>query len=145
MAFPLSDEEHCRIRRRIEDRPELIVAAAIRWGDVVVMVERPGRHGNCIWPMHAAGLPHNDHGFLTSHGRFVDRLEAGKLVAETGQGSVRTNCNGHLFSEDMWNDTDTENADRCSRNHGPEHSTGSSAQEPDDGNGPNPNLSQGAL
>jgi len=41
MAFPLSDEEHAAIKARIDSQDELIVAAAIRDGDVIVMVERP--------------------------------------------------------------------------------------------------------
>lgn len=110
MAFPLSDAEHAAIKARIDGQEELIVAAAIRWGDLVVMVERPGRHGNCINQMHFAKLVHSDHGFITNKGRFVDRAEAGRIVLASGQGSPGgtpvSNPNMHLFSEDMWNDWD---------------------------------------
>lgn len=120
MGFPLSDEEHAAIKARIEAQPELIVAAAIQvdWcgSKLIVMAERPGRHGNCI---SAAGRISGDaarggeHGFVTNRGRFVGRAEAGRIVlaAEQGSpgGSPRSNPNMHLFSEDMWNDHEDEN------------------------------------
>lgn len=116
MVFPLSDHEHVAIRRRIEEQPELVVAAAIRWGKVVVMAERPGRHADCIWPLHSIGADYREQGFVTNRGRFVDRAEAGRIVLASGQGAPggtpTSNPNMHLFSEDMWNDTDTEVADR---------------------------------
>lgn len=113
MAFPLSDAEHATIRARIEDQQEIIVGAAIRvplgYGHIILTVERPGRHGNLIY---AAGRISGDrnrggeHGFITNHGRFVDRAEAGDIVHITEQGSTREGCGGLLFSEDMWNDWD---------------------------------------
>lgn len=109
MAFPLSDAEHAAIKARIDGQEELVVAAAIRWGGLVVMVERPGRHGNCINQMHGNGMAHADHGFVTNRGRFVDRQEAAKIVKAAGQGSTRDFGPGYpdsLFSEDMWNDWD---------------------------------------
>jgi hypothetical protein len=109
MAFPLSDAEHAAIKARIDGQEELIVAAAIRWENLVVMVERPGRHGNCINPMHALGLPHRDQGFVTNRGRFVDRTEAAEIVVRSGQGTARDfgpDYPESLFSEDMWNDWD---------------------------------------
>ena len=105
MGFPITDDESVRIRAMIEAAPELIVAAAIRTAGVVVMVERPGRHGDCINVLHGRGFKHDDHGFVTSHGRFVNRKEAGDLVQQTGQGSPSTRItSGHLFSDDLWND-----------------------------------------
>lgn len=122
MGFPLSDAEHVAIRQRIEGQEELIVAAAIRWGRVVVVAERPGRHGDCIWPLHHVGADHSEQGFMTNRGRFVDRAEAGRIVLASGQGSPggtpANNPGMHLFSEDMWNDTDTEVADRAARSQG---------------------------
>lgn len=107
MAFPLTDREHVAIRERIEAQQELIVAAAIRWGCVAVMAERPGRHGDCIWSMHHAKLDHSEHGFITNRGRFVDRAEAAQIVVASGQTTPREGM-AHLFSEDVWNDTDTD-------------------------------------
>lgn len=113
MAFPLSDTEHAAIKARINGQDEMIVAAAIRYREngcnVVVMVERPGRHGDCINFMHYhRAFPYEDQGFITNRGRFVDRVEAAEIVAASGQGSKREGING-LFSEDMWNDWDDEN------------------------------------
>lgn len=108
MGFPITDAESANIAHRITAPAELVVAAAVRVAGVVVMVERPGRHGDCI---SAAGRISGDrqhggeHGFLTSHGRFVNRKEAGDLVQATGQGSPSDRItSGHLFSEDLWND-----------------------------------------
>jgi hypothetical protein len=113
MASPLSDAEHAAIKARIEGQDEIIVAAAIKvpWGGgadeyIILTAERPGRHGNLIY---AAGLLSGDgrrggeHGFLTNHGRFVNRRDAGDIVHIAEQGSVRQGLNGHLFSEDLWN------------------------------------------
>lgn len=107
MGFPLSDAEHATIKARIDGQQELIVAAAIRCGDVFVSVERPGRHGNCINFLHHLGVPYRDQGFMTNRGRFVDRDEAAEIVAAAGQASKRDGING-LFSEDVWNDWDNE-------------------------------------
>lgn len=110
MAYPLSDAEHARIKARIDGQEELVVAAAIRTEGVVVMVERPGRHGNCINFLHnrAPGVDYRaEQGFITNRGRFVNRQEAAAIVEASGQGSGREGING-LFSEDMWNDRDRE-------------------------------------
>lgn len=107
MAFPLSAAEHLAIQDRIEAQEELIVAAAIRVDGVVVMAERPGRHGDCINFLYRDKRACEDQGFVTSHGRFVDRQEAAELVASTGQGSHRDMGPGYpaqLFSEDLWNE-----------------------------------------
>jgi len=109
MAFPLSDAEHAAIKARIDGQEELVVAAALRFPGFVVMVERPGRHGNCINPMYRLGMTHGEHGFATNRGRFVDRQEAARIVKASGQGSTRDFGPGYpdsLFSEDMWNDWD---------------------------------------
>lgn len=106
MGFPLSDAEHAGIKSRIESQQELIIAAAVRSRGCIVTVERPGRHGNCINFMHALGLDHSDHGFLTNRGRFVDRKEAARIAVAAGQATPRDGCNENLFSEDVWNDWD---------------------------------------
>jgi hypothetical protein len=108
MTFPLTEKEHNYIESRIQDIPEIIVAAAVRYGDIIVFKERPGRHSDAL---NFGGRESRDHGFVTSRGRFVDRKEAGDIVLATGQGSPRpgkSNPNGHLFSEDMWHDLKKE-------------------------------------
>lgn len=117
MSFPLSDAEHNAIKRRIEyAQEELVVAAAVRVDGATISFPRPGRHGDCLNWLARHGISRNDardQGFLTNLGRFVDRAEAGRIVVAAGQGSPRLdppgiNPNGHLFSEDMWNDVDAE-------------------------------------
>lgn len=109
MACPLTFDEHQAIETRINEIPELIVAAAVRTPYGIITRERPARHGD-LWGLLPKGLAWNDpdcvHGFMTSRGRFVDRQEAARLVVETGQGSPRVQA-GYvpaLFSEDMWLD-----------------------------------------
>lgn len=118
MAFPLTDAEHAAIKARIDEQEELIVAAAIRVRPgLIVMAERPGRHGNCITPASLIScdrMSGGEHGFVTNRGRFVGRIEAAKIVAASGQGSKREGVNG-LFSEDMWNDRDDEMSRRAPR------------------------------
>lgn len=107
MPWPLTKIEAAYIQSVIERHPEVIIAAAIKAGDVVVTVERPGRHGNLI---SAAGritgdcMQGGEHGFLTSYGRFVDRTEAAQIAVARGQGAPRDVCNSRLFSEDLWLD-----------------------------------------
>lgn len=112
MAWPLPDEEHEAIITMITQAPELVVAAAVRYDGAVIMFPRPGRHGDCLNWLSRHGITRTearDHGFTTSYGRYIERAEAGALVQASGQGTPRLlpagiNPNGHLFSEDMWND-----------------------------------------
>lgn len=113
MAFPLSEDEHDLIQRRIDGQLELIVAAAVLHDGAIIMVPRPGRHGNCInWlSHHGIGRGQNyECGFVTNRGRFVERLEAGRIVLANQQGSPggtpENNPHMALYSEDMWNDLD---------------------------------------
>ncbi len=104
MAYPITAAEHANSEAMIASLPELIVSAAVRCGDRIVTVERPGRHGDCINWLFGLGVESRDHGFLTSRGRFVDRLEAGKIAAAAGQATANPAVNSHLFSEDVWHD-----------------------------------------
>lgn len=96
---------------------ERIVAAAIKVGNLVLMVERPGRHHNVFYSLRDAGLPPikgaggNAQGFITSHGRFVGREEARQLATAAGQllksekddaGVPIVRDHPQLFSEDVW-------------------------------------------
>lgn len=106
MTFPLTKQEHDHSEIMINLVPEMIVAAAVRYGHQIVFVERPARHVDCF----ISSLKTDDNydcGFVTNHGRFVSRKEAGEIVLAAGQGAPRpgkSNPNGHLFSEDMWHD-----------------------------------------
>ena len=106
MTFPLTEEEHNYIETRIQEIPEIIVAAAVRYGHQIVFVERPGRHHDSFVPTLKADDEYAC-GFVTSRGRFVNRKEASEIVLATGQGAPRpgkSNLKGHLFSEDLWHD-----------------------------------------
>jgi len=104
--FPLTEKEHNHVEDMIQAIPEIIVAAAVRYGHQIVFVERPGRHHHSFLDR-GKGVEY-ECGFVTSRGRFVGRVEAGNIVLATGQGSLRpgkSNPNGCLFSEDMWHDS----------------------------------------
>ncbi len=107
--FPLTEREHNFIEERIQAIPELIVAAAVRYGHQIVFVERPGRHHDSfLHNQFKTGQQEYECGFVTSRGRFVDRQEAGRIVLHNWQGSPRpgkSNPLGCLFSEDMWHDS----------------------------------------
>lgn len=90
---------------------ERIVSAAIRVGDLVLSVMRPGRHHD-ILALLSTGKPAGMQmqGFLTSDGRFVGRREAREIADAAGQimesefvdGIPRKRSHPELFSEDLW-------------------------------------------
>lgn len=89
----------------------MIVAAAIKFGDVVCFVPRPGRHHHVVRACADNGMPtpigHGPgivQGFINHHGIFLNRMEAALEVIECGQPlrSASINMNLGLFSEDLW-------------------------------------------
>lgn len=112
MAFPLTTEEADAILKRINDQEELIVGAAVRTGDgAIVFHPIPARHDSSINYCYKHKLPQKgknpECGFITNKGRFVDRVEAGRIVLASNQGTAmyagtKTNPQGALHSEDMW-------------------------------------------
>jgi hypothetical protein len=90
---------------------EKIACAAIKNKDgIIVVVERPYRHGNAIFGMALLGLEidHEDEiqGFLTNKGRFVDRFEAKSIAVTQDQLLEKEYDFQQLLSEDVWNDDD---------------------------------------
>lgn len=89
---------------------ERIVAAAIQVEGVTISLPIPARHGQVIAAANAMHLP--DHaldracqGFLTSEGRFVNRVQAMQIAHIAGQEQLRPYRDRHqrdLFSEDLW-------------------------------------------
>jgi hypothetical protein len=85
-----------------------IVAAAIKFGEIVISIPRPGRHSGAINKLSAIfNIPKIDgvQGFLTSAGTFVDREMALDLAVKSGQ--YRPDAcppvgKRELFSEDLW-------------------------------------------
>ena len=95
------------------DWNETIVAAACRYGRLVLTVQRPGRHANIFQQYahqfekylpisrHPGGSP-EEQGFLTNTGRFVTREAAWRIAVLAKQPFLRKNDGGTLYSEDLW-------------------------------------------
>jgi hypothetical protein len=96
--------------------PESIIQAAIRHPDgTIYSVSQPGRHYNVVALMSTINKGgydnYADQGFITSHGRYVDRREAYMLARIQNQMARRSErllmdkhaYNGtELYSEDIW-------------------------------------------
>lgn len=86
-------------------KPEIIVAAAVYHG-CVISLPRPARHHTILHTLDAMGIDaikiHGDNqGFITSEGRYVNRVEAFGIAYRAKQ--LITNSKGpQLFSEDLW-------------------------------------------
>lgn len=87
---------------------ERIVAAAIQIEGVTISLPQPARHGQVL---HAAetftGGGHWLHtatqGFITSEGRFVNRVMAKQIAHVAGQPIIRDDPHPRdAFSEDFW-------------------------------------------
>lgn len=84
----------------------MIVAAAIKYGNVVAFVPKPGRHHDVIraWfeqtSMTTRG--ENEQGFITSEGKFVNRHLAMGIALKHNQIIKKHGHPEMLFSEDMW-------------------------------------------
>lgn len=93
---------------------EHIVAAAERFTNKgphgneiswIVMVERPGRHHDCMHGMIGARHPTpivGEQGFVTNTGRFVDRKLGWEIALQAHQIVNDIGTSGRLFSEHMW-------------------------------------------
>lgn len=101
----------------------MIVAAAVKIGQVVLSMPAPKRHHDVLRGLHALYEDRKRHthtyeqevqGFLTDTGEFLDRQEAMKHALASGQGTPRRTSlleanpnygyyNGpDLYSEDLW-------------------------------------------
>lgn len=89
---------------------ETIVAAAIQVEGVTISLPKPARHGQVIHAAEAMQLPRHMitpacQGFITSEGRFVNRVMAKQIAHRAGQRQLRSEAERHdrdLFSEDLW-------------------------------------------
>lgn len=91
----------------IKQLKEKILGPAIRHPDgLIYAIGRRGRHHHCIRYMNTlgrAGLSNtHDQGFVTTHGRYVDRFEALGIAQAAGQLIRKTPPPDRLFSEDLW-------------------------------------------
>jgi hypothetical protein len=89
---------------------EVIIAAAIKFGDLVCHVPKPGRHYNVLHKLSNMGGSYDIretevHGFLTDEGEFLGRLDAMRHALASGQTLMRR-AGGYdgpeLSSEDLW-------------------------------------------
>lgn len=84
---------------------ERIGGAAIRVDGIIHSVAPPMRHHHVIRYLARRGVgPEklHDQGFVTSTGRFVNRIEGLTVAQAAGQIIVKTPPEYELFSEDMW-------------------------------------------
>lgn len=86
-------------------KPELIVAAAVYHG-CVISLPKPARHHTILHSLSLMGIDamliHGDNqGFITSEGRYVNRVEAFGIAYKAEQ-IPRGSKGPQLFSEDLW-------------------------------------------
>ena len=85
---------------------ERIVAAAIQWEGVTFSLPKPARHGQVLHSLEPIlpdyAITHCCQGFLTSEGRFVNRVQARQLAHMAGQEPGETGGQRDLYSEDLW-------------------------------------------
>lgn len=89
---------------------ETVVAAAVQVEGVTFSLPQPARHAHVLWALRYI-LPKDEivapacQGFLTSSGRFVNRVEALHIAHRARQPQLRPMADRHpyqLFSEDLW-------------------------------------------
>lgn len=88
---------------------ERIVAAAIQIEGVTLSLPKPARHGQVLHSALNMHLPEDVvagacQGFLTSRGRFVNRVQAKQIAHMAGQPQMRPESERtkDLYSEDLW-------------------------------------------
>ena len=88
---------------------EKIVAAAISIEGVILSLPKPARHGHIMasaneYVTGSSQIVTAQQGFLTSEGRFVNRIAARQIAYLAGQEPIYSGQEGspELFSEDLW-------------------------------------------
>lgn len=94
------------VRACVELNPELPACAAIRYGSVIIAGKR---HHDCIASAAELGFMKRSHvsetqGFMTTRGRFVNRVDAKLLMERAGRESADPEGyrGGQLYSEDLY-------------------------------------------
>lgn len=83
----------------------MIVAAAIKQGNLIHFLPQPARHNDIISEMVANGYPKpisGEQGFITASGRFVNRELAFNIADSYGQILIKNGNKTKLYSEDLW-------------------------------------------
>lgn len=85
---------------------ERIIAAAIQYLGVTFSLPQPARHAQVMHSLDLVLSPESlataCQGFLTSEGRFVNRVQARQIAYMAGQDPRTTGPAHELFSEDLW-------------------------------------------
>jgi hypothetical protein len=85
---------------------EKILLAAIKTGDnqVSVALQPDSRHNSIFNHLSKNGFDvlKRKAGFLTSHGRFVDRIEAKEIAIKSGAIDPSKIIGAKLYSDDLW-------------------------------------------
>nr|WP_278388443.1 hypothetical protein [Brucella intermedia] len=91
----------------MNDPTERIVAVAVYHG-ATISLPPPARHDTILKSMlfvmgfEDALVPHDKQGFLTSTGRFVNRVEGYHIAYRAKQLIANTAGRPELYSEDLW-------------------------------------------
>lgn len=85
----------------------MIVAAAVKWNDLIFTVPKPGRHHHILHAMDAIGIhpqevARSEQGFLTDSGKFMGRVSALAMALDAKQLIKPATHPTELFSEDLW-------------------------------------------
>ena len=90
----------------LKEKTEMILGSAIWHPDGILYASVRKRHHHVIAAMDVLGQANLKttrlQGFLTSHGRFVDREEAMTIALDARQLARPSNAATTLFSEDLW-------------------------------------------
>jgi hypothetical protein len=85
---------------------EEIACAANRYPDIGVFpLPAPARHHHIMWTylmIFGSGANRCEQGFLTTKGRFVDRIEGLRIAQAADQLLEKCGDPTRLFSEDLW-------------------------------------------
>lgn len=85
---------------------ETIVAAALQYNGVTISLSIPARHCHVMWSatfLTQMQIASATQGFLTSEGRFVNRVEARHIANRAKQKIIEENPHEiEAFSEDFW-------------------------------------------
>ena len=83
----------------------MIIAAAIKVGNLIHFMPQPARHNDILLEMAKNGLPKpidGEQGFITAKGNFVNRELALNIADSFGQIIVKKGSKTKLYSEDIW-------------------------------------------
>lgn len=103
---PVQNEDAVVVSDVQTNSEERIVAAAIQWDGVAYSLPRPARHGQVLHSLHSVldenQLAYASQGFITSDGRFVNRVQALQIAHRAKQIIRKTGGDRDLYSEDVW-------------------------------------------